>query len=72
MLAGEDMSETFQLRNHSLIGFVGVRDAERAKQFYRDTLGLPLVAEELPFALVFDALLAGLRWRGFMIRMETR
>lgn len=24
-------------------------------KFYRDTLGLPLVSEELPFALVFDA-----------------
>ncbi len=37
-----------------MVGFVGVRDAERAKAFYRDTLGLKLVLEELPFALVFD------------------
>jgi catechol 2,3-dioxygenase-like lactoylglutathione lyase family enzyme len=38
-----------------LTAFVGVRDPDRAKQFYRDTLGLTLVSEELPFALVFDA-----------------
>ena len=37
-----------------VVAFVGVRDAERAKAFYRDTLGLKLVLEELPFALVFD------------------
>lgn len=38
-----------------LTAFVGVRDPDRAKKFYRDTLGLTLVSEELPFALVFDA-----------------
>jgi len=38
-----------------LTAFVGVRDPDRAKQFYLDTLGLTLVSEELPFALVFDA-----------------
>lgn len=42
------------LKSCKLVGFVGVRDAERAKAFYRDTLGLKLVEEELPFALVFD------------------
>ncbi len=42
------------LGSSKLVGFVGVRDAERAKAFYRDTLGLKLVLEELPFALVFD------------------
>lgn len=42
------------LGSSQLVGFVGVRDAERAKAFYRDTLGLKLVLEELPFALVFD------------------
>ena len=36
------------------MAFVGVRDAARAKKFYRDTLGLRLASEELPFALVFD------------------
>ena len=43
------------LRSHKLVAFVATRDPERAKKFYRDTLGLPLVAEQLPFALVFDA-----------------
>ena len=42
------------LGSGKLVGFVGVGDAERAKVFYRDTLGLKLVLEELPFALVFD------------------
>ena len=37
------------------MGFVATSDPDRAKKFYRDTLGLPLVSEELPFALVFDA-----------------
>jgi catechol 2,3-dioxygenase-like lactoylglutathione lyase family enzyme len=34
----------------------------RAKKFYRDTLGLRLVMEEPPFALVFDA-------NGIMLRL---
>jgi catechol 2,3-dioxygenase-like lactoylglutathione lyase family enzyme len=36
-----------------LIAFVTTADASRARAFYRDTLGLPLVSET-PFALVFD------------------
>jgi catechol 2,3-dioxygenase-like lactoylglutathione lyase family enzyme len=46
----------------NLIGFIYIVDVERAKQFYRDTLGLRLVSEELPFALVFDA-------NGIMLRL---
>jgi catechol 2,3-dioxygenase-like lactoylglutathione lyase family enzyme len=49
------MAKQFRLADQSLIGFVAASDPERAKMFYRDTLGLPLVSEELPFALVFDA-----------------
>jgi len=49
------MSKHFQLSNQKIIGFVATRDPDRAKRFYCDTLGLPLVSEELPFALVFDA-----------------
>jgi catechol 2,3-dioxygenase-like lactoylglutathione lyase family enzyme len=49
------MSQHFRLRDQSMIGFVATSDPDRAKKFYRDTLGLPLVSEELPFALVFDA-----------------
>ena len=37
-------------------------DVARAKEFYRDTLGLRLVSEEPPFALVFDA-------NGIMLRL---
>ena len=37
----------------SVIAFVGVRDADKARKFYRDTLGLTLVSED-NFALVFD------------------
>ena len=37
------------------MAFVATTDHTRARTFYRDILGLHLVAEELPFALVFDA-----------------
>jgi len=37
-----------------LMAFVATRDFGRAKEFYRDTLGLRLVNED-QFALVFDA-----------------
>jgi hypothetical protein len=36
-----------------LVAFVATRDPNRAKAFYRDTLGLHLVSED-QFALVFD------------------
>jgi catechol 2,3-dioxygenase-like lactoylglutathione lyase family enzyme len=45
-----------------LIAFATIVDVERAKVFYRDTLGLTLVSEEPPFALVFDA-------NGIMVRL---
>jgi catechol 2,3-dioxygenase-like lactoylglutathione lyase family enzyme len=50
------------LGSHNIVAFVVASNAERAKSFYRDTLGLRLVAEELPFALVFDA-------NGIMLRV---
>ena len=37
-----------------VIAFVATAAPQRAKAFYRDVLGLPLVSED-PFALVFDA-----------------
>ena len=43
------------LGSRKLVAFVAATDAPRAKAFYRDVLGLRLVSEELPFALVFDA-----------------
>jgi hypothetical protein len=37
-----------------LVAFVGTRNAEWAREFYRDKLGLALTSED-KFALVFDA-----------------
>jgi len=42
------------LQASGIIAFVGVRDADKARKFYRDTLGLKLVSED-NFALAFDA-----------------
>lgn len=56
------MSQPLGLSRHNIIGFVSIVDVERAKAFYRDTLGLRLVLEEPPFALVFDA-------NGIMLRL---
>lgn len=42
------------LANSLLTAFLTAPDANRARAFYRDTLGLPLVHED-NFALVFDA-----------------
>ena len=42
------------LGSQKLVAFVATRDPGRAKEFYRDTLGLPLISED-EFALVFDA-----------------
>jgi catechol 2,3-dioxygenase-like lactoylglutathione lyase family enzyme len=42
------------LEGSTLVGFVGTRDADRARAFYEGTLGLPLV-EDNGHALVFDA-----------------
>jgi catechol 2,3-dioxygenase-like lactoylglutathione lyase family enzyme len=46
----------------NIIGFVTIVDIARAREFYRDTLGLRLVSEEPPFALVFEA-------NGIMLRL---
>jgi len=45
-----------------VIAFVATARPDRALPFYRDTLGLPLIADE-PFALVFDA-------HGTMLRIQ--
>ena len=42
------------LESGKLVAFVATLDSARAKEFYRDTLGLRLVSED-QFALVFDA-----------------
>jgi catechol 2,3-dioxygenase-like lactoylglutathione lyase family enzyme len=50
------------LSKDNIIGFVTIIDVGRAKEFYRDKLGLRLVSEEPPYALVFDA-------NGIMLRL---
>jgi catechol 2,3-dioxygenase-like lactoylglutathione lyase family enzyme len=50
------------LGKYNIIGFVTIVDVARAKEFYRDVLGLRLVSEEPPFALVFEA-------NGIMLRL---
>jgi len=42
------------LRTNKVIGFVPTKDAERARRFFADVLGLQFVADD-QFALVFDA-----------------
>jgi catechol 2,3-dioxygenase-like lactoylglutathione lyase family enzyme len=56
------MSNSAELGKYNIIGFVSIVDVARAKEFYRDTLGLRLVSEEPPFALVFEA-------NGIMLRL---
>jgi catechol 2,3-dioxygenase-like lactoylglutathione lyase family enzyme len=48
------MAPALSLSDLAPIAFVATRDAARAKAFYQGVLGLRLVSEELPFALVFD------------------
>ncbi len=50
------------LGGYNVIGFVPIVNVERAKSFYVGKLGLRLVGEELPFALVLDA-------NGIMVRL---
>jgi catechol 2,3-dioxygenase-like lactoylglutathione lyase family enzyme len=56
------MTQKAGLGKYDIVAFATIVDVERAKSFYRDTLGLALVSEEAPFALVFDA-------NGIMIRL---
>jgi catechol 2,3-dioxygenase-like lactoylglutathione lyase family enzyme len=50
------------LGKYNIIAFVSIVDVSRALDFYRNTLGLHLVMEEPPFALVFEA-------NGIMLRL---
>jgi catechol 2,3-dioxygenase-like lactoylglutathione lyase family enzyme len=56
------MSQYYGLGNCKIIAFASIVDVPRAKDFYQNTLGLRLVMEERPFALVFDA-------NGIMLRL---
>jgi catechol 2,3-dioxygenase-like lactoylglutathione lyase family enzyme len=46
--------ECGMLGKQTLVAFVATSDAERARAFYEETLGLSLVSND-PFALVFEA-----------------
>jgi catechol 2,3-dioxygenase-like lactoylglutathione lyase family enzyme len=61
------MSQPSGLGKYNIIGFVPIVDVSRARDFYRDTLGLHLVMEEPPFALVFFALVFDVN--GIMLRL---
>lgn len=56
------MAQLVRLGKYNIIAFVTIVDVARAKLFYRDTLGLRLLSEEPPFALVFEA-------HGIMLRL---
>ena len=56
------MAPNPRLGKYNIIGFLTIVDVPRAKEFYRDKLGLRLLSEEPPFALVFDA-------NGIMLRL---
>ena len=56
------MPQTSRLGKYNIIGFVTIVDVPRAKDFYQNTLGLRLILEEPPFALVFEA-------NGIMLRL---
>jgi catechol 2,3-dioxygenase-like lactoylglutathione lyase family enzyme len=56
------MPQPFTLAKSDIIGFVPISNVSAAKEFYGGTLGLQLLSEELPFALVFDA-------NGIMVRL---
>ena len=56
------MSQDSILGASKIMAFVHIKDWERARAFYEGVLGLRLVEEEKPFALVFDA-------NGIMLRV---
>jgi catechol 2,3-dioxygenase-like lactoylglutathione lyase family enzyme len=52
------------LGGSKLVAFAPTTDPAKARAFYEDVLGLRLVADEKPFALVFDA-------NGTMLRVAS-
>ena len=50
------------LSHHPIIAFLTIVDIEKAKEFYGGKLGLRLLSEEPPFAIVYDA-------NGIMVRL---
>jgi len=58
------MTQDSILGTSKLVAFVPTMDAAKARAFYEDVLGLRLVEDAKPFALVFDA-------NGTMLRVTT-
>ncbi len=56
------MPQTTGLGEYNIVAFASIVDVLRAKDFYQNTLGLRLLMEEPPFALVFEA-------NGIMLRL---
>ncbi len=56
------MTQQTKLTKFDIVGFLPIVDVPRARQFYGETLGLQLISEEPPFALVFNA-------NGIMLRL---
>ncbi len=56
------MPSSAGLGQYNIVAFVTIVNVERAKQFYRDTLGLRFLGDELPYAIVFEA-------NGIMLRL---
>jgi catechol 2,3-dioxygenase-like lactoylglutathione lyase family enzyme len=56
-LIGDDacMAKSTGLAQLDIVAFVTVRDPDSAISFYRDQLGLRMLSDERPFAIVFDA-----------------
>lgn len=58
------MPDRFNLAHSALVAFLPARDPAAVRPFYESALGLRLLADELPFALVFSA-------HGTMLRITT-
>lgn len=58
------MAKASILSNSKVVAFVSTTDPAKARSFYESVLGLHLVHDEPPFALVFDA-------NGTMLRVTT-
>jgi catechol 2,3-dioxygenase-like lactoylglutathione lyase family enzyme len=56
------MTTQDKLTKFDIVAFVPIVDVACAKHFYQETLGLQLLSEEPPFALVFSA-------NGIMLRL---
>ena len=58
------MTQKSILSSSELVAFVPTKDPAKARAFYEGVLGLHLVSDDQPFAIVFDA-------NGTMLRVTT-